>query len=66
MYFTISIDEMDFYCTLFDWRTCDICSGKASVLLLKSSWEELEEIVTDMNGSRIVTNKNIESVSKGT
>ena len=57
MYFTIIISEMDFYCTLLDCRTCAVCSVKASVRLLKSSWDGLEKIVTDMTGSRIVTNK---------
>ena len=66
MYFTIIIGEMDFYCTLLDWSTCTVRSGKASVHLLKSSCDELEEIVTDITGSRIFTNKNIESISKGT
>ena len=66
MYFTIIIGEMDFYCILLDWRTCAVCSGKTSVRLLKSSWGGLEEIGTDMTGSRIVTTKKIEYVSKGT
>ena len=57
MYFTIIIGEMDFYCNLLDWRTCAVRSGKASFSLLNSSWDKLEEIVTYMTGSRIVTNK---------
>ena len=55
-FLTIIIDEMDFYFTLLDWRTCTVCSGKASARLPKSSWDELEEIVTYMTGSIIVTN----------
>ena len=66
MYFTIIIREMTFYCSLLDWRTCTVCSGKVSVCLLKISWDILEEIFIDMTGSRIVTNKKIESISKGT
>ena len=57
MYFTIIIGEVGFYCTLLDWRTCSVCSGKESVRLLKSSWDEPDEIVTDMTSSRIVTTK---------
>ena len=57
IYFTIIIGEMYFYCTLLDWRTCFVFSGKVSVFLLKVSWGELEDIVIDMNGSGIVTNK---------
>ena len=66
MYFTIIIGDKNFYCTLLYWWTCIICSGKALVSLLKSFWDELEEIVTDMNGNRIFINKNIKSGLKGT
>ena len=57
MYFTIIIGEMGFYCTLLDWRTCTVCSGKLLVCLMKSSWDELEDIVTDITGSIIFTKK---------
>ena len=63
MYFTIIIGDMGFYCNLLVCRTSAVYSGKVSVRLLNSSWDEPEEIITDMNGSRIVTKKNIEAVS---
>ena len=54
-YFTIIIVKMYFYCALLDWKTSAVYSDNALVCLLKSSWGEIEEILTDMTGSIIVT-----------